>query len=93
MSYISRQAVIEKLTRTRPQQGADGSSERYRFLQWISDSNAINDLPSADVVEVVRCKDCKYYDYENDNCLDESGFGRTWKPTDYCSYGERRTDV
>ena len=41
---------------------------------------------------LIRCVDCKYYDYENYNCYDESGFGRNWKPTDYCSYGERRTD-
>ena len=45
-------------------------------------------LPAADVVEVVRCKDCKYYDK-----------GICYYPTvkyvahdkeHYCSYGERR---
>ena len=45
----------------------------------------IKDIPSADVVEVVRCKDCKYRK-KNTFCLhnmryeDDNGF---------CSYGER----
>ena len=51
-------------------------------------------LPTANVVEVVRCKDCIYYDA---NCC----FNPQWdmesspevpmvRETDYCSYGERR---
>jgi hypothetical protein len=60
----------------------------------------IENAPTADVVEVVRCKDCKYYtdtitetrcdhpelDYDVE-CYDQ------WintKPTDFCSYGERK---
>lgn len=46
----------------------------------------------SDVVEVVRCKDCKHCDPENGHCdhsLSTSlPFSR--KPDDYCSYGERR---
>lgn len=54
----------------------------------------IEDAPTADVVEVVRCKDCKHFGrdmghgkhdckkYEMPYCLEN----------DYCSYGERRTD-
>lgn len=53
-------------------------------------------VPSADVVEVVRCKDCKYYKEFISNrgtammcfcpcCL--GGQGKK-EPTDYCSYGE-----
>ena len=42
-------------------------------------------------VEVIRCKDCKYWDYEADN---EVGFCvRTedcdWNADDFCSRGER----
>jgi hypothetical protein len=46
-------------------------------------------LPTADVVEVVRCKDCQYFDGEG--CLKTHG---EFEPnlTDYCSYGERRCD-
>lgn len=52
--------------------------------EFIKLDNAINLLqlyPSADVVEVVRCKDCKWWD-ECDE-LDENG---------YCHHGERKDD-
>ena len=47
----------------------------------------------ADFVEVVRCKDCKYKKIMSDGktlaCIRQSAYK---KPTDFCSYGERRTD-
>lgn len=49
----------------------------------------IDDLPRADVVEVVRCKDCEHYKGEQSNC---------WLmrvkmlPNDFCSYGKRREE-
>ena len=63
----------------------------------IADSiDIIDTIPSADVVEVVRCKDCKNWEVKEDNgfyffetCV-LSGFHTTCD--DYCSYGERRTD-
>ena len=54
----------------------------------------IERLPAADVAPVVRCKGCKYGDYESKPdgamvCLrTKDGFGR--KETDFCSYGERK---
>ena len=54
----------------------------------------IGRLPAADVVPVVRCKDCKYGDYDSKPdgamvCLrTKDGFWR--KETDFCSYGERK---
>ena len=56
------------------------------------------DAPTADVVEVVRCKDCKhatFYSCKNDSCykgiICEYRIG-TDDENFYCSYGERRTD-
>jgi hypothetical protein len=57
--------------------------------------------PTADVVEVVRCEDCKYchhraipnnerYECEYFGCSDEAV--DYVEPTHYCSYGERRED-
>jgi hypothetical protein len=52
--------------------------------------------PTADVVEVVRCKDCKHY--KTPECamwLECSACGGQWdwcNPNDYCSYGERRCE-
>jgi len=54
----------------------------------------IDRLPAADVAPVVRCKDCKYGDYDSKPdgamvCLrTKDGFWR--KETDFCSYGERK---
>ena len=48
--------------------------------------------PAADVVEVVRCKDCKLWtgkDY--DGCCINNGLATRYA-TDYCSYGERREE-
>ena len=55
---------------------------------------AIDELPpAADVVQVVRCKDCKH-------CVPDAvcgQIGRLWcklkrlvKPDDFCSYGKRK---
>jgi hypothetical protein len=49
-------------------------------------------LPAADVAEVVRCKDCQYY---QDAKINKKGFlicpasGMEISETDYCSYGTR----
>lgn len=50
-------------------------------------------LISNDVVPVVRCKDCKYWQdnnggYPHDECC--WGKGETPDPDDFCSYGERK---
>ena len=49
----------------------------------------IEEFPTEDVVEVVRCKDCKFYG--NGDCSVQSV--RSMYPNDYCSYGERRDDI
>ena len=48
----------------------------------------IENFPTEDVIEVVRCKDCKFYG--NGDCSVQSV--RNMYPNDYCSYGERRND-
>lgn len=50
---------------------------------------------AADVIEVVRCKDCKYYEQAKVN---NKGFlicpasGMEIAEADFCSYGERRSE-
>ena len=46
---------------------------------------AISRTPTADVVEVVRCKDCKHND---GSCCDYSAVYT--RPNGYCQWGERR---
>ena len=49
--------------------------------------------PTADVVEVVRCEDCVYWEQATDNSGNcNRAFERTAYDTDFCSYGERRED-
>lgn len=43
------------------------------------------------IVEVVRCKDCKYYDTEDNYCdRDIVNSLLTTEPSDFCSWGIRR---
>lgn len=64
----------------------------------IRDNNCLNFKNKADVVEVVRCKDCKYlFDYSPDEkpfCeLFSDGYDHQFRPNpeDYCSRGQHRT--
>lgn len=49
----------------------------------------------ADFVEVVMCKDCKCYDEDFENCHGNhkcSRYNSAMFPTDFCSYGERKSE-
>ena len=48
---------------------------------------AIDELPSADVVQVVRCKDCRHF-LPPHACLHDDGMVTAQKD-DFCSYGDR----
>ena len=53
--------------------------------------HVVDSIPAADVVKVVRCRDCKYHEdtsvigFEH-CCL----IGKTVRHNDFCSYGERK---
>ena len=55
----------------------------------------ISELPTADVAEVVRCKDCEYL---VNTTINANGFlicgisDMEIAPDDFCSYGERREE-
>lgn len=53
----------------------------------ISGEMILATVPTADVVEVVRCKDCKYHAEFSSKC-NKLNLTPMW-PNDYCSYGER----
>ena len=60
------------------------------------DAKQIADAPTVDAVEIVRCRDCKYGDWDSEPndamvCMrTKDGFWRSGN--DFCSYGERRSD-
>lgn len=85
--YISRQAAIDALcvvcSLTSDYRKCNGYPEEST---WCDEVTALRRVPSADVTEVVRCKDCEHW--TNDDCPFSWG-----KVEDaFCSYGERRED-
>ena len=56
---------------------------------------AFLELPTADVVQVVRCKDCIHRDPEDKKCdcsFQAKGGIFQMDDDDFCSYGERRKE-
>ena len=43
-------------------------------------------------IDLVRCGECKWYDKDFKDCNIRDSYGWEYKPTDFCSYGERRAD-
>lgn len=101
---ISRQAAIDAVHKT---------VGKFIPILMVSEENAlldcvreINQLPSVDAVEAVRCKDCKYkpvgtgcnHDLEfpvHYKCPCEcEDYWYSWMPKDdfFCGNGERKTD-
>lgn len=86
--YIEREALIDKTYDIR----ANGNLYRAIFYDDVILT------PAADVVKVVRCKDCNHYDKEYHQCKLHSeepdqystGFIFCMSEDDFCSYGERK---
>ena len=85
--YIEREALIDKTSDIL----MNGSRYRVVFFDDVILA------PAADVVEVVRCRDCEYCVSDGDDgdgnkmlhCLNSSNLG--WvNPTDFCSGGKRK---
>lgn len=96
--YIEREALInacKKIIHDRWNETTAPVSWSHAYADFIDD---INEQPTADVVEVVRCKDCKHYDKEYHQCKLHSeepdqyytGFIFCMQEDDFCSYGERK---
>ena len=68
--------------------------DRFGYTDIVKVNIAI-DKSTVDAVEVVRCKDCTYWDKA---VVNKKGFlicpasGMEIQADDYCSYGGRRTD-
>lgn len=57
--------------------------------------NTIDDAPTVDAIEVVRCKDCLFHGGAGCHLVDYNNDGSVEDPTgddDYCSWGERKDD-
>lgn len=87
--YIEREALIKAI--------ANDCLE----LVYYTKEDAIQSVkasPAADVVEVVRCRDCKH-SYRIDGAKEEydcakiSAFAKFFPGDHFCGYGGRKTDV
>lgn len=59
--------------------------------EWEEIEEAINAVPAADVVPVVRCKDCKYRTEERRGLVRCRAFNYMPMCVDnFCSYGKRK---
>ena len=90
--YILREDALNAFDGELEITGTKNKNAVMKFLQ--RGFHNIRKLPAADVVEVVRCKDCKHF-------LNNTEFGYPWcerkrisfvSGFDYCSYAERRND-
>lgn len=89
--YIERAVAVKKFENYRRDCEEENDERAAQiFEDCISELMAIS---AADVAEVVRCKECRYY---QDAKINKKGFlicpasGMEITETDYCSYGERR---
>lgn len=76
-------------------------------LKWLEEYDppvyhdvvsTIDEMPTVDAVEVVRCKDCKFHLNSNEKCglvdtmLHFYETDKVWTEDCFCSWGERRED-
>lgn len=81
--YVRKQDVIDKLN----SEYRCGAEVDHCGLATAMD--IIDELEPADVVQVVRCKDCKY-NASTHKCLNPDSFFLVPNDNDFCSYGERK---
>ena len=95
---ISRSALIEKFTAEAKKIAAKDKDFAQALMYVVT---CLDIAPAVDAVEVVRCKDCKHYQYgefftDIKFCCRLNSKGKTMRynfaDDEFCSYGERRDD-
>ena len=87
--YIDREALMRRIKEIHCAECDSYHGVRCRAC-WVDDTlDYIDSEPAADVVEVVRCKDCKYFGLNDENvpyCLNPFGLDDP-EPNGFCNYG------
>lgn len=94
--YIGRNALLKDIASLKksPWYNDDygfGTKQARQEGVSIVENLCIKQAPAADVVEVVRCKDCTYGHFVS-NCskyMCEKGCGTLKYSNDFCNYGKR----
>lgn len=87
--YIERAEVLKRFEEIKSSK--DISFADALYLDGVM--AVIDSVPAADVVEVVRCGECKFYSPVEGNvgdCEREDILYLNVKKTDFCSYGVRK---
>ena len=84
--YIDADALVDFIN---PQGTLRSLLEMHYSKRDVIDM--IDSRPTADVVEVVRCEECRYWENRFDVMVCNLTDGMKGA-SDYCSYGERRED-
>lgn len=94
--YIDREALKKKIELRIKSWSRDCNSKAPAIVNTYKEIlHELKYIPTADVVEVVRCKDCRMF-VENKEAF-VAYCKRELKnlcvnPNDYCSYGEKRSE-
>ena len=102
--YIERQAAIDAFNRIKNTL-KNPETAHYDTLMFYEIEDVLEDIEPADVVQVVRCKDCKhvychiYHGWQEPiyTCTHlrsrwNSNTDLEVNPDDFCSYGERKEE-
>ena len=93
MRLIDGDALIEKFNeKVDMEECLIDARTAERFVTFCALADAVEEMPTVDAVEVVRCRECKHCDPENNHCDHHMGTATPLrrKPDDFCSYGERK---
>lgn len=91
--YIEREKALEKVIEVKHHDPELSGVVLHRYIKEID----LKDIPAADVVEVVRCRECKH-SYRIDGAKEEydcakiSAFAKFFPGDHFCGYGERKID-
>ena len=87
--YIEREALMRRIKEIHCAECDSYHGVRCRAC-WVDDTlDYIDSEPAADVVEVMRCKDCKYFRLNDENvpyCFNRFGLDDP-EPNGFCNYG------
>lgn len=85
---ISRSAHIDKFTAEAKKIAANDKDFAQALMYVVT---CLDAAPAVDAVEVVRCKDCRFWRnfHAVDNCFLPSGLSHA-APDSYCSLGRRK---
>lgn len=95
MRLIDADALIEKFNeKANMAECLVDERTAERFATFCALSDAVEQMPTVDAVQVIRCKDCTFghfYNYKIGKmyCTHPAGL-MEMTPTDFCSYAERK---